>query len=68
MKQFVIRAILKEFMSSDSKDIQTFEEAYERQARLRYEELTRVYPNIYFELLLVEHNETCLEFTKNWEM
>jgi len=43
---------------------EVFSGKIERLAFLEYDRLVKEYPAEYFELIQIEHNETCLKFTK----
>lgn len=64
MKTFSIIELVKTTKGNSRQIVQEFGEHYERPARARYEELARLYPETYFELMMVETKEECLAFTK----
>lgn len=64
MKTFSIIELVKTTKGNSRQIVQEFCEHYERPARARYEELVRLYPETYFELMMVETKEECLAFTK----
>lgn len=63
MKTFEIRHLIKGLRENKMEVTDTFQEAYERTAKKRYDEYKKYYPSEYFELIEVEHNEKCLFFT-----
>ena len=65
MKQYVIMELVKTTKGNRREKVLDFQGDYERAARMRYEELASTYPGTYFELLFIEHSETCLDFTKD---
>ena len=62
----MIEYIILQFVKSVSRG--WYEKVYtgkiERIAQSEFHRLVKEYPDEYFELIKIEHNETCLEFTQ----
>ena len=61
MTYYVIRTMVKRLGRNTIEDEKRCE--FERSAKMAYDELCREYPNDYFELVKIEHNEECLAYT-----
>lgn len=64
MRQYVIAELVKSSKGGRRERAAEFPDWAERSARAKFRELCEAHPNTYFELLLVEHSETCLDFTE----
>jgi ACT domain-containing protein len=62
MKRYVIIELVRTTKGAHTETVVEFE--IYRPAYMRYKELIEKHPTVYFELLEIEHKETCLEFTK----
>ena len=63
MTQYIIRQMVSTVKRNDLVDVITIGPDYERDARSEYARVEKEYPHDYFELIKIEHEETCLAFT-----
>ena len=64
MKQYVITELVKCSNGGRREQVAEFPDWAERSAHIAFRELCEAHPDTYFELLAVEHTETCLDFTE----
>jgi hypothetical protein len=63
VRQYVVIELVISTKGNERRRIDEFPEEYERAARRSFDWHCEHYPETYFELLLIEHTEKCLDYT-----